>query len=406
MGARKLLGTFGIVCAMLALGACGTTSDGNESGTNVVESSNTTASSESTESNATTSEAEASTTASESSTSESVASSSTLGTEEGYEVTVSLGSHVSITFYETQTYTTELTDTTVTYSRDGTTGELLNDGNGQVNFKLTFDSGYELDELSVTGSYNKIKNSSTDPDSIGEGYYRITKIASNLSISITSKLETEADTGYIVTFVTDDNSSIKVYATQDYTVDPTEAESTESVDSTTGDPVKDGTGQVNFLVVLGDGYLIDSISIDGSYGNLKGSADTGISNVYRITKIASDLTVTITTKVDDGSIDAYSATFDVPDGVTITVYETQDTTSSSTVTTTAYSRSGTTGEYLSDGTGQVNFLVNCPDGYEVDTITVTPTENYTNLKNTATGLYRITKITGDITITITIKTAA
>lgn len=403
MGARKLLGTFGIVCAMLALGACGTTSDGNES-TNVVESSNTKTSSSSTES-IVTSEAEASTTASESSTSESVAS-STLGTEEGYQVTVNLDSHVSITFYETQTYTTELSDTTITYSRDGTTGEYLSDGNGQVNFKLTFDSGYELDELSVSGSYNKIKNSSTDPDSIGEGYYRITKIASDLTITITSKLESEADTGYKVTFVTDDNASIMVYATQDYTVDPLSATSTESVDSTTGDPIKDGTGQVNFLVVLADGYLIDSISIDGSYGNLKGSADTGVSNLYRITKIASDLTVTITTKVDDGSIDAYKAIFDVPDGVTITVYETQDTTSSSTVTTIAYSRSGTTGEYLSDGTGQVNFLVNCPDGYEVDTITVTPTENYTNLKNTATGLYRITKIKGDITITITIKTAA
>ncbi|MBQ7714465.1 MAG: carbohydrate-binding domain-containing protein [Clostridia bacterium] len=108
------------------------------------------------------------------------------------------------------------------------------------------------------------------------------------------------DEGYSVTFAGDAGvGSITVYLTQDYSG---ESESiapdgtTVSRSSDTGEPDSTGSGQVNFTVVLAEGYSIDSISATaGTYKNIKGPADTGLANTYRITKITSDTTVTITT---------------------------------------------------------------------------------------------------------------
>ena len=55
-------------------------------------------------------------------------------------------------------------------------------------------------------------------------------------------------------------------------------------------------GQVNFLVVLEEGYEIDTVSAEGGYKNLKGEEDTGLATGYRLTKITGEVTVTITTK--------------------------------------------------------------------------------------------------------------
>ena len=112
-----------------------------------------------------------------------------------------------------------------------------------------------------------------------------------------------ADEAYKITFVTDEHVSVTVSTTQDF---GTEANLTENAaeayarNSDTGEIDVSGSGQANFLLIIDDGYVIDSVSIDGTYKNLKsGSADTGYENGYRITKIQSDLVVTISTAVSD-----------------------------------------------------------------------------------------------------------
>jgi hypothetical protein len=116
--------------------------------------------------------------------------------------------------------------------------------------------------------------------------------------------QAEEDEGYKVSFVTDGNASINVYYSQDYTsADETNATSSCSRNSATGALDSTGEGQVNFAVVLAEGCEIDSITIDGTYKNLKGPEDTGAENTYRITKIQSALTVTVKTKASAGEVE-------------------------------------------------------------------------------------------------------
>ena len=106
--------------------------------------------------------------------------------------------------------------------------------------------------------------------------------------------EASEDEGYAVTFAAE-HASINIYYTQDYTAaDETNITVTASRNSTTGDPDSTGSGQVNFTVVPDDGYVVSDIAVEGSYKNLKGPDDTGLADTYRITKVASDLTVTVT----------------------------------------------------------------------------------------------------------------
>lgn len=126
------------------------------------------------------------------------------------------------------------------------------------------------------------------------------------------------DEGYTVTFAGDEGVSfITVYLTQDYTgeseyVSATGA--TVSRNSASGEPDSTGDGQVNFTVVLKDGYEINTVSAtSGAYKNIKGPSDTGVENTYRITKVKKDLTVTVTTSIVETetsyiSIDAETST--------------------------------------------------------------------------------------------------
>ena len=103
------------------------------------------------------------------------------------------------------------------------------------------------------------------------------------------------DEGYTVTFAGDSGvSSITVYNTQDYSgasESVSATGSTVSRSSATGEPDSTGDGQVNFTVVLNDGYALDTVTVSGSYKNLKDLGD----NTYRVTKIAGELAITITT---------------------------------------------------------------------------------------------------------------
>lgn len=112
--------------------------------------------------------------------------------------------------------------------------------------------------------------------------------------------EAVADEGYTVTFAGDSGvNAVTVYNTQDYSgasESISATGTTVSRSSATGEPDSTGDGQVNFTIVLNDGYALDSVSVTaGTYKNIKGPTDTGLANTYRITKISGDTTITITT---------------------------------------------------------------------------------------------------------------
>lgn len=107
--------------------------------------------------------------------------------------------------------------------------------------------------------------------------------------------------GFAVTFALGRGASVNVYHTQDYsTPSETGVTSTLSRDSDTGEPDNTGGGQVNFSVVLKDGYTLAGVTAtEGTYKNIKDvSADAGIDNTYRVTKVSANTTVTITTTAD------------------------------------------------------------------------------------------------------------
>ncbi len=282
-----------------------------------------------------------------------------------------------------------------------------------------------------------------------------------------------ADEGYKVTFEGDSGvDSVTVYTTQDYTgayESVSATGSTVSRSSSTGEPDSTGDGQVNFTIVLADGYALDTVSVtDGTYKNIKGPTDTGLTNTYRITKISADTTITISTvQCEHGTIasgttpawtwsDGYgiatlsytcadcgntvnvngtvtsvltssslitftakatigsteytdtktaapfTATFSCDEGVeAINVYYTQDyTTADEEGVTTAVARDGDSGYPVVTGDGQVNFTVVLKDGYTLEGVTASG--SYKNLKDTGIeNTYRITKVTGAVTITVT-----
>jgi|GEM_PF-611920 len=103
-----------------------------------------------------------------------------------------------------------------------------------------------------------------------------------------------------------------------------------------------------------------------------------------------------------------NVTIEADEGVTVTVLETQAADGPKTENAAAANpRSGDTGLIDCSGDGQVNFIVNVADGYELESVTADPADSYKNLKGPDdTGIengYRITKITGDLTIQVKAK---
>lgn len=207
--------------------------------------------------------------------------------------------------------------------------------------------------------------------------------------SVEDGTDTTTDEGFTVTFAGDAGvNSITVYETQD-TTGTSESVSatgtTVSRDSDSGNPDSTGSGQVNFTVVLNDGYALSSITAtSGTYKNIKGPSDTGLANTYRITKITADTTVTITTvecehgTIADGTTPAWTwsddfgtATLsyicaDCGNAVDINGTVTSELTDASTITFTANAAIGET-PYTDTKTASpftVNF--NISDGVTVN----------------------------------------
>ena len=216
--------------------------------------------------------------------------------------------------------------------------------------------------------------------------------------------------GYLATFDLDEHVSVTIYDTQDYT-DGSNSTTAYAKDSDTGEVLTDGEGQINFVVNVDEGYEIDTLLVTptDNYKNLKDPEELELVDTYRITKVEGDLTVTITTKEEgsESTITSFVGTFILDEHVTVTVYDTSEYVNG-VETTTAYAKDSDTGEIVTDGSGQINFVVTVDEGYEVSLVVVASDDNYKNLKDPEEleldNTYRITKITGDLTITITTNT--
>lgn len=121
----------------------------------------------------------------------------------GYKVEIGSDEHVSVYVYTTQNYTAQPVLSNVAYARDGSSGELLKNGNGQVNFKLVFDDGYYLKDIKITSGYNALK---TPEDTGNDNTYRITKIANELVMFVESQKRLELSD---FASVTDDNGNLE-----------------------------------------------------------------------------------------------------------------------------------------------------------------------------------------------------
>ena len=88
-------------------------------------------------------------------------------------------------------------------------------------------------------------------------------------------------------------------------------------------------------------------------------------------------------------------------GSSVTAFDTRDTSGEGTPNAeVVFSRNGETGEPDSSGNGEINFRVDVKAGYKLSGVTAVPAANYASLVSLGDGLYRITGITGTVSITV------
>ena len=102
---------------------------------------------------------------------------------------------------------------------------------------------------------------------------------------------------FTVSFDLSEGVSVDVYYTQDTgTADEKSVTSAVARDSDTGSPDTTGDGQINFTVVVADGYSFAGLTADdvsGDFKNLKDISTDTLPYTYRITKIKSDIKVSV-----------------------------------------------------------------------------------------------------------------
>ena len=237
----------------------------------------------------------------------------------------------------------------------------------------------------------------------------------NDSTGVCSRCSSEA---FRATFECSEGVSVTVFRTQDLSTGGTEnADFAFPRSGDSGVIDVSGSGQVNFLVVPAEGYSVESVTVTptANYKNLKLPSELGVENAYRITKLTGPVTVTVTasTQVCDHAFDdegvcihcgleAPKVSFACDEHSWVTAYPTQDLSTGGTDHAAfAIARNSTTGEICIDGTGQVNFVLHLDEGWTLDSMTAEPASAYKNLKDNGDGSYRITKISGHLTLSVT-----
>ena len=232
---------------------------------------------------------------------------------EGYKINF-VTANCKVYVYDTKDYTKTPVETNNCVAKDEEGNIVAYDPRDeelqpQVNFRVVCDEGYTLNatNFTITGKFNKLKQGPSTADGLpDEEYFRITKVQEDLTVTI-APVQGEQAKGIKVSFVPT-HCEIKVY------VGP------KNADGTNLDTAEDGvyyarskdapydisftTPQMNFEVVCDDNYefkptitadKVDFITFtqaegkDG-YNKFKNNGD----GTFNITKIDSDLTITIT----------------------------------------------------------------------------------------------------------------
>ena len=235
--------------------------------------------------------------------------------------------------------------------------------------------------------------------------------------------EIDKATGIRVTFVhsAEDHFKVLVYKTQNYATEtPEETYSCYARDENGNaidfDANADLQPQVSFKVVVDNGYSINAtnIKITGTYKNLKQNPNKGDADkpydddsLFRITKVQEDLTITIT-PVAGEQAPGRVVTF-VPTHCSVKVYIGPKNADGTNVDTGSvyYSRAKAAPydpSVASDA--QFFFEVVCENGYEFNpTITNNKVDfivgEYNKISLETGGYYKLTKVTSDLTITVT-----
>ena len=226
---------------------------------------------------------------------------------EGYNATFTT-EHCKVLVYSTKQYATETpveTNTCVAKDEEGNIVAYDPDDielQPQVSFKVVCDAGYSctVNNVTVTPTEN-YKNLKQNPDNKTgqEDIFRITKVKGDIAINIVA-VQGEQAKGHKITFVAT-NCTVNVY------IGPKNADGTNldtPEDGVYYSRLKDSpydigftTPQVNFEVVCDAGYEFtatpdENNKVDFITGDYNKFSDKG--GYYNLTKIASDLTITIT----------------------------------------------------------------------------------------------------------------
>ena len=235
-------------------------------------------------------------------------------TFEGYNATFTT-EHCKVLVYSTKQYATETpveTNTCVAKDEEGNIVAYDPDDielQPQVSFKVVCDAGYSctVNNVTVTPTEN-YKNLKQNPDNKTgqEDIFRITKVKGDIAINIVA-VQGEQAKGHKITFVAT-NCTVKVY------IGPKNADGTNldtPEDGVYYSRLKDSpydigftTPQVNFEVVCDAGYEFtatpdENNKVDFITGDYNKFSDKG--GYYNLTKITSDLTITITATAVGGT---------------------------------------------------------------------------------------------------------
>ncbi|MCD8017476.1 MAG: fibronectin type III domain-containing protein, partial [Oscillospiraceae bacterium] len=116
-----------------------------------------------------------------------------------------------------------------------------------------------------------------------------------------TQTDSETAENIVVTFETDEHTTVDLYYSKDNyeTADETDVTSAYVRGKGSTEIDNSGDGQVNFKVNADEGYTYTvEVDPETGYNNCKGEDETGAADIWRITKISSDLTVTITSAAE------------------------------------------------------------------------------------------------------------
>ena len=380
---------------------------------------------------------------------------------EGYNVTFVPDEHVKVFVYSTKQYATETPVETNTAKAKDENGNIVaydpedSELQPQISFKVVCDEGYAVPLSGVVVTGGLFKNIKQGPyydngvlDLPDANHFRITKIQGDITITITSvNGELKLPEAKFIT----NHCDVVVYKGETISDENIVAEGPfYARDKKTGEPVQSG-GQIYFKVVPETGYvwnhgvtesevLVSSLPFIAQKSENSGNKFKPLENgVFNITKVNDDLSILINCVPEGGEAGlGYEITF-VTEHCSVLVYQTKDYefTPTAPVDDKALSRTedGSAAKYVKEVKGvdangdgdyddegdtkpvaevkpQVSFLVVCDEGYEFNSGIENGAEaaaadvsfisgDFNKVKNIGDGIYRVTKIKGDLTITIT-----